>query len=452
MSAAKQPTELKRILTVGQLVLFGVAFVCPTAPFPMFGIVSSVSRGHMALAYLIAMMAMLLTAHSYGRMAAVYPAAGSAYTYAQRTLHPFAGFVAGWTMLLDYVLMPLMSVIYLALTAARFFPSIPQGVWLIAFAVAITVTNLFGLEVTNRANFIMTGIMAAVVVGFVFAAVRALKAGTGAGVLLSTEPFYNPLTFSGASVMAATSIAAFSFLGFDGISTLAEDARNPRRDIGRATVLVCLLCGVIFVLQAYLGQLAWPDFRIYPNTETAFLDVSRRVGGEVLLMLVSVALVVAGLASAVTGQASASRLLFGMGRDRVLPPRIFAYIHPKYSTPTYSVLSMGAITLVGGFLLSFQLAAEAVNFGALLGFVCVNASVIRQYWFRARTRGGGAVLTNLLMPLAGCIVCLYIFVNLSRTAMTIGLIWCVFGLVYIGLRSRVVDLTALWYSPRLSSR
>jgi amino acid transporter len=437
MSAEQRPAELKRILTAGQLVLFGVTFVCPTAPFPMFGIVSSVSHGHMASAYLIAMTAMLLTAHSYGRMAAVYPAAGSAYTYARRTLHPFAGFVAGWTMLLDYVLIPLMSVIYLALTAARFFPSISQGIWLVVFAVAITVTNLFGLKVTNRANFIMTGIMAAVVVAFVLAAGRALYAGIGAGVLLSTKPFYDPLTFSGTSVMAATSIAAFSFLGFDGISTLAEDSRNPRRDIGRATVLVCLLCGLLFVLQAYLGQLAWPDFRTYPNTETAFLDVSKRVGGEVLLLLVSLALVVAGLASAVTGQASASRLLLGMGRDRVLPPRIFAYIHPRFSTPTYGVLAIGVVTLMGGFLLSFQLAAEAINFGALLGFACVNASVIRHYWLRARTRTVAAALTNLVIPLAGCLVCLYIFANLSRTALTIGFAWCVFGLVYIGLRSRV---------------
>ena len=442
MSAARKPAELKRILTLGHLVLFGITFVGPTAPFPMFGIVSSVSHGHMALAYMIGMVAMVLTAQSYGRMAAVYPAAGSAYTYAQRTLHPLVGFVTGWTMLLDYVLMPLMSVIYLSLTAGRFFPSVPLAVWLVLFSSAITVTNLFGLKVTNRANFVMTAIMASVVAAFVIAAVRGLYGGVGAATLFSTKPFYDPATFSGSAVMAATSIAAFSFLGFDGISTLAEDARNPRRDIGRATVLVCLLCGVIFILQAYLGQLVWPDFHTYPNTETAFLDVSKRVGGDFLFMLVSIALVVAGVASAVTGQASASRLLLGMGRDRVLPPRIFAYIHPKYSTPTYGILSMGVVTLLGGFLLSFQLAAEAINFGALLGFACVNLSVIRHYWFTMQERRGAGALTNLLLPLAGCLVCIYIFVNLSHVAMIIGLVWCGFGLMYMAVRTKVLGIRA----------
>jgi amino acid transporter len=236
--------------------------------------------------------------------------------------------------------------------------------------------------------------------------------------------------------MGATSIAAFSYLGFDGISTLAEDARNPTRDIGRATVLVCLLCGAMFILQAYLGQLAWPNYTTYPSVETAFLDVSRLVGGAHLLSAVSFILVVAGIASAVTGQASASRLLLGMGRDRLLPPRIFAYIHPRYSTPTYGILAMGVVTLVGGFLLSFQLAAEAINFGALLGFMFVNLSVINHYFVRGRERAGYGLLRNLLLPAGGFLACLYVFVNLSAIAKLVGVGWCVFGLLYATLRTR----------------
>ncbi|MCX6622035.1 MAG: APC family permease, partial [Acidobacteria bacterium] len=267
------------------------------------------------------------------------------------------------------------------------------------------------------------------------AAVRAMLHGAGEGALFSLKPFYNPAEFAIGPVMAATSIAAFSYLGFDGISTLAEDSRNPTRDIGRATVLVCLICGVIFILQAWLGQLVWPDFRSYPNTETAFLDVSRRVGGATLLALVSVALMVAGLASAITGQASASRLLFGMGRDRLLPS-LFVYIHPKYSTPTYGILVMGVITVLGGFYFSFQLAAEAINFGALLGFICVNLSVISHYFIKGKQRRGLALVTNLAMPLTGFLVCFYVFLNLSRTATVIGSIWCVAGIIYVGIRAR----------------
>jgi amino acid transporter len=436
MSTQQQRPQLKRVIGLWGLVLFGVTFVTPTAPFPMFGIVSSISRGHMALAYLFAMCAMALTAVSYGRMAAAYPAAGSAYTYVRRTLHPLIGFLTGWTMLLDYVLLPLMSVIYMSLTVGRFLPQVPYGLWLVVFSVAITVVNLFGLKVTNRANSVMTAIMSLSVVWFVVAAIRALLSGVGEGKLFSLKPFYNPAQFSFGSVMAATSIAAFSYLGFDGVSTLAEDTYNPRRDIGRATVLVCLVCGLIFILQAYLGQMAWPDFSSYPKTETAFMDVSRLVGGNQLFLLVSFVLMVAGVASAVTGQASASRLLLGMGRDRLLPPRIFAYIHPKYSTPTYGILTMGCVTLAGGFLLTFQLAAEAINFGALIGFMGVNLSVVSYYFVKGRQRQGLAVLSNLVVPLAGFMVCFYVFLNLSHLAKTIGVVWCILGLVHASILTK----------------
>ena len=426
---SEQPRSFRRFLRLRDLVLFGITIVGQTAPFPVFGIVSSVSKGHMALCYLIAMCAMVLTAISYGRMATAYPVAGSAYSYSRRALHPVAGFFAGWTLLLDYVLIPLMSVIYISLTLGRLMPQVPYAVWLVLTALVITGANLFGLKITNLANFVMTAIMTAAVVWFVAAAVRALLGGTGAGVLLSAKPFYDPHFFSATAVMAGTSIAAYSYLGFDGISTLAEDARDPRRDIGRATVLVCLISAAIFILQAYLGQLLWPDFTSYPSVDTAFLDLSRLAGGLPLFSAVSFVLLVAGLASAVAGQASASRLLFGMARDRLLPARIFTYIHPKYSTPTYGVLTLGIVSILGGFFFSFQLAAEAVNFGALIGFMCVNLSVMRHYYMREGLRGGSGLFGNLLLPLAGFLVCLYVFVNLSSTARWIGSVWCGVGLV-----------------------
>src|SRR5437870_930075 len=218
MMSKQSPPQFKRVLTLGELVLFGITFVGPTAPFPVFGIVSSISRGHMALAYLIAMAAMLLTALSYARMAEAFPVAGSAYSYSRRALHPLAGFLAGWLMLLDYSLIPLMSVIYGPLTASRFIPQVPYSVWLVLFGSAITLMNWFGLKVTNRANVVMTAIMGAVVVYFGSAAVFALRAGAGEGVLFLLKPFYNPDQFSVRAVMAGTSIAVYSYLGFDGIS------------------------------------------------------------------------------------------------------------------------------------------------------------------------------------------------------------------------------------------
>lgn len=445
MTTTPGATRLRPFLGLPALVLFGITFVGPTAPFPMFGIVSAVSKGHMALAYLIAMFAMVLTALSYGRMSAAYPAAGSAYTYSRRALHPIAGFLVGWMMLLDYLLLPLLSVIYVSLTFSRLIPSVPYGVWLVLFALVMTAANMFGLKVTNKANFVMTAIMIAAVAWFAVAAIHALLIGRGDGVLLSTKPFYNASDFSLRSVMAGTSIAAFSYLGFDGISTLAEDSRNPRRDIGRATVLVCLISASLFILQAYLGQLLWPNFRTFPSVETAFMDVASVAGGAALFSMVSFVLVVAGFASAVTGQASASRLLFGMGRDRLLPARLFTYVHPKYSTPTYGVLAVGVVAILGGFFLSFQLAAEAVNFGALLGFMSVNLSVISHYFIRERERGRSGLVHSFLLPAGGFLVCLYVFLNLSGTAKWVGLVWCGTGLILLtfltsGFRIKLDDL------------
>ena len=351
----------------------------------------------------------------------------------------------GWMMLLDYLLLPLLSVIYVSLTFSRLIPSVPYGIWLVLFALVMTAANMFGLKVTNKANFVMTAIMIAAVAWFATAAIHALLIGRGDGVLLSTKPFYNPSAFSLRSVMAGTSIAAFSYLGFDGISTLAEDSRNPRRDIGRATVLVCLISASLFILQAYLGQLLWPNFTTFPSVETAFMDVARVAGGAALFSMVSFVLVVAGFASAITGQASASRLLFGMGRDRLLPARLFTYIHPKYSTPTYGVLTVGVVAILGGFFLSFQIAAEAVNFGALLGFMSVNLSVISHYFIQERERGPIRLLHSFLLPAAGFLVCLYIFLNLSGIAKWVGLVWCGAGLILLtyltsGFRIKLDDL------------
>ncbi len=433
---AESQKSFRPVLGLPGLILFGIAFITPTAPFPVFGIVSSVSRGHMALAYIFALSAMVLTAFSYGRMSAAFPAAGSAYTFTRRSLHPILGFVTGWTMLLDYLLIPMLSVIYISLTAARLVPEIPYGAWIVLVAFTITAANLFGLQITNRANLVMIVIMSISVIWFIAAAVRILSGDPSSGSQFTWKPFYNPETFSLSAVMAGTSIAAFSYLGFDGISTLAEDTRNPRRDIGRATVLVCLIVGALFVLQAYLAQSLWPDFTTYLDVDTAFLDVSRLAGGEALFSLVTFVLLVAGLSSAVAGQASASRLLFGMGRDRLLPHKIFTYIHPRFSTPTFGVLSVGLVSVVGGFFFSFRLAAEAVNFGALFGFMCVNLCVIQHYFVKNAERGVVGVLRNLALPAGGFFVCLYVFVNLSSLALWIGVIWCTMGIIGLAMRTR----------------
>jgi putrescine importer len=438
---------LKRVLTLSDLILFGLAFVGPTAPYSMYGIATVRSGGHLPLVYLLAMVAMSLTAVSYGRMAAAYPQAGSTYVYASRALHPLAGFLAGWGMMLDYVLVPLLSVIFVSLTASKLLPEVPYFAWAVLTAGGITWINLRGIKVTARANSVMNAVMIGSLVWFVLAACRALLGGTGEGTLFSLKPFYNPDTFSQTAILGATSLAALSFLGFDGITTLSEEARNPARDIGRATVLVCLVAGCLFVLQSYLAQLVWPDFRLFTPVETAFMDVGRKIGGAALFFGISFVLLVGGMASAITGQASASRLLLGMGRDRVLPPRIFAYVHPRLGTPTYSVLVMGGIHLAGALLLRYTEAAELVNFGALAGFMMVNLAVTRHYFFALRQRGGATLLGNFILPVMGFLFCLNLWLHLTRFALRLGALWMGLGVLHLSVLTRGFNrqrLTEVW--------
>lgn len=426
----------KRVLTLWDLILFGLAFVGPTAPYSMFGIATVKSHGHLPLVYLIAMLAMSLTAVSYGRMAASFPEAGSTYSYAAKALHPNVGYFAGWGMILDYILIPLLSVIYVGLTANKLAPQVPYFAWAILATVCITVINLRGIKVTARANTFLNAIMVGSLIWFVVMAIRALVGGAGAGSLFSSKPFYDPDSFSLAAIMGATSLAALSFLGFDGISTLSEDAKDPQRDIWRATVLVCFIAGGLFVLQSYLGQMVWPDYKTFSPVETAFMDIGKLIGGEALFYGISFVLLVGGIASAITGQASASRLLYGMGRDRLLPQRVFGYIHPKLGTPVYSVLLMGGIHLLGALVLRYTEAAELVNFGALLGFMAVNLCVWRLFFCRQRQRRGGQLIQNLALPFAAFGVCFGLWLNLSRFALAIGAVWMAAGLVYLAVLTR----------------
>lgn len=433
----------KRVLSLRDLVLFGLAFVGPTAPYSMFGIATVKSHGHLALVYLIAMLAMGFTAISYGRMSAAYPQAGSTYVYASRALHPAVGFFAGWSMVLDYILVPMLSVIFVGLTASKIWPAVPFALWAVATAGGITAINLQGIQVTARSNAVMNAIMGASLVWFVLVAIRALQGGAGEGALFSTKPFFNPQTFSFQATMSATSLAVLSFIGFDGVTTLAEDAKNPRRDIGRATILVCFVAGGLFVVQSYLAIMVWPDFTTFSPVETAFLDVGRLVGGPPLFYFLSFVLVVAGVAGAVTGQASASRLLCGMGRDRLLPYRIFGYVHPRLGTPIYSVLLMGGVHLAGALVLKYTEAAELVNFGAFIGFMSVNLCVIRYDWLRSAERWRR--LFHLAIPAVGFTVCFYIWLHLSRFALALGGLWLALGFCYLlsvtrGFTQRIADL------------
>ncbi len=427
---------LKRVLSRKDLVLYGLVILTPTAPYPVYGIVQQLSHGHAALAYLAAMVAMLFTAASYGKMSGAFPSAGSTYTYASRGLNAHLGFLAGWAMILDYFLIPLLSILYASLTAHRLLPAVPYEVWAIGFTLVLTLLNIPGITVTARAGEVMMVIMSVCAVAFIALAIRYIVAAHGFQGLFQMAAIYRPESFSMRALMLGAGVAAISYIGFDAISTLAEDTVHPERDIGFATVLVCVIETLICFVTVYLAALVWPDYQHYPEAETVILDIGIRIGGNFMFGALTLVLLVAGLASALTGQAGASRLLYGMGRDGVLPRRIFGYINPRFSTPTRGIYLMGALGLIGVPFLHFEIAVELLNFGAFAGFILVNLSVIQHFYVRLRQREGKYVFTHLLFPALGACVCAYLWFSLSTRAKMVGFVWLAIGLVYLAVLTR----------------
>ncbi len=435
VESEKPAGKLRRVLTLWDLIVYGIVLVSPIAAVALFGVVQQLSRGQAVSALLAGMVAMTLTAFSYGRMAALYPSAGSAYSYVGRSLNPHLGFLAGWAMLLDYLLVPVLCVVYAALTMQRVVGGVPYFVWCALIAAILTGVNLCGIRATATANLLMMIAALVVILPFIGLAIRWLLVHQGWQGLLSTQPFYNPQTFQWKQLAAGTALAALTYGGFDGVSTLSEEVENPRRNILLATVAVCLFTGLFSGLQIYLAQRVHPSFTDFPNVETAFLDMTAVVGGPLLFHGIAVILIVTVLGSGLTAQAGISRLLYGMGRDGTLPRPFFAYVSPRRAVPTYNILLIGAFTFAGCLLLNFERAAELINFGAFLAFMGVNASVIRSFYFR-RGRHERRMLTDLLLPGLGFLFCFVIWLNLSRQAKIVGALWFTAGILYDAVISR----------------
>jgi putrescine importer len=428
--------HLRRVLGLWDLIIYGIVLIQPIAAIGLFGIASNGSRGHMVLTLMIAMAAMMLTAVSYGRMASLYPSAGSAYTYVGRGLNTHLGFLTGWAMFLDYLIVPVINTIYGSLTLQRLLPGVPYFVWVVLFVFIITFLNLRGIRTTARSNDLLITIMVVVIGIFIVLAIRYIFQSQGWRGLLSYKPFYNPETFNFGAVMTATSFAALTYIGFDGVTTLAEDVKNPGRNMLLAPVLVCLFTGLFSGLQIYLAQQVWPDYTSFPNLETAFYDVCRRVGGAFLFNAVAIILFVACLGSGLAGQVGAARLLFAMGRDSVLPRKIFSYLNAKNATPVYNILLMGILTIIISMLLSYKNAAELLNFGAFLAFMGVNIAAIRQFFFLRPPGERRNIIYDIILPSLGFLFCFSIWIKLPAPARIMGGIWFGAGLIYLTIRTK----------------
>lgn len=439
--------RLRRTLTLWDLILYGVIVIQPVAPMSVFGVLSDRGHGHVVTTILVAMVAMLFTAISYGRMARAYPSAGSAFTYVGQEINPALGYVTGWSMVMDYMLNPMICTIWISQQAHVFAPAIPYAAWAVVFAGIFTFLNVQGVKTSARVNTGLATGMGIVVAIFFVAAARFIFGNPHDGAAFFSHPFYDPQLFNGKAVLGATSVAVLTYIGFDGISTLSEEAENPRRNIILATVLTCLVIGMLSAMEVYAAQLVWPASQRFPNIDTAFTYVAGRAW-QPLFVIVGFTLMVANFGSGMGAQLGAARLLYGMGRSSALPKSFFGAVDPKHHIPRNNVLFVGVIALAGAFVLpaiageatGFELGANLLNFGALIAFMGVNGAAFVRYFVRAEKK----TLGNLLPPILGFVICLFLWWNLSTKARIFGAIWMAVGIAVgawktNGFRGNLID-------------
>jgi putrescine importer len=422
---AQATPRLRRTLTLRHLLLYGIVFISPVAPLPIFGILSERGHGHVVTAILIAMIAMLFTSISYGRMARAYPSAGSAYTYVAREINPALGYITGWGIVMDYILNPVICTIWCAEQSHAFVPDVPVFAWKIFFVVAFTTLNVQAVRSSARIAAAMVAGMGMVIVIVFFAAGHYLLGHPHHDPAFFTRPFYDPQSFSYSRLLGCTSIAVLTYIGFDGISTLSEETKNPRRNILLATVLTCLLIGILSAAEVYVAQLVWPATQRFPDVDTAYVWVAGRIWRP-LFTLVGLALLLGTFAAGMAAHLGAARLLYGMGRSKALPQRFFGIIDRKNQVPRNNVLFVGAAVIVGSFFLSYTISAEMLNYGALIAFMGVNAAAFLRYFVREPRKR----LWNFIPPILGFCICLTLWWNLSPPAKVLGSVWMALGVAY----------------------
>ncbi|WP_040240506.1 APC family permease [Chromohalobacter japonicus] len=420
--------QMKKTLSLSQVVLFGLAYMTPIIVLGTFGVLAVTTEGAVSGAYLAALIAMLFTAHSYGRMASAYPVAGSAYAYVRHAIDDRLGFIAGWAILLDYLFLPMVIWLIGAAYLHSAFPAIPTPLWLLAFIAVTTTINILGLRLASAVNSVMMLVQILVLVAFVGLSMHYVLGDP-------SQPFWSLTPFLGADsaatlpvLMAGAAVACYSFLGFDAVTTLTEETKDPQRTLPRAILLITLIGGLIFVVVSYFVQLAAPGHD-FANPDAAAYEIARNIGGDIFVSIFLIGLVVGQFASGIAAQASGARLLYAMGRDDVLPKRWLGKLS-HFGTPLGGLVFSGLVALLA-LTMDVLSAASFINFGAFLAFALVNLSVICHYYLKERRRSGLDTLWFLICPLIGLGAILWLMASLDHLAIMLGSAWLLCGLAWL---------------------
>jgi amino acid transporter len=433
-AAPASAPRLRRVLGLPSLIFFGLAYMVPLTVWTTYGAVTTQTAGHLPAAYVVTTIAMLLTAYSYGRMVVAQPNAGSAYSYVTRAFGRPLGFMVGWALLLDYVFLPMINYLVIGLYMADYFPGVPSELWIVGSVVLVTGLNILGIRLLASMNFAFIAAQFVFIVVFV-----ALAVGKLAGDV-EVRSWTAPFLESGmdlSPVFAGAAVLALSFLGFDAVSTLSEETRDPRRRIPRAILLCTLAGGALYIGESYIGHLVFPRFSLFAgHQDVASTDVMKFVGGDFLNTFFTAAYVAGCFASAMAAQASVSRILFAMGRDGSLPRPVFGRLHPKYRTPVVANVIVGVFGLSALFV-SLTTTFSMISFGALAAFSFVNLSVIKHYVIDRRQTSGADIVKYGVLPFLGVAFTIYLWTSLTGFTFRIGLSWLAVGFVYLLVLTRM---------------
>ncbi|MFE4950329.1 APC family permease [Leifsonia sp. NPDC056665] len=426
---------LRRSLGLWAIVGLGLGYMTPTVVFDTFGIVSDETSGAVPAAYLVALIVMMFTAVSYGKMAGAIPSAGSAYTYVRESIHPNLGFMVGWTSLIDYVLLPMVNCLIIRLYLEQVFPGVPGWIWVVIYCAAVTTLIYFTMRGTSNINMILLVFAIVVMTVFVVMVIAQLANGAGDGTVASVKPFFHDgVTLS--AVLTGATVVCFSFIGFDAVTMYAEEAKTPKV-MPRAILLTVAIGGAIFLIAGFFTQLRFPTNAPFGEfTDDPLPQIGLIVGGPVFQAIFVSAGFAATLASGLASHASVSRMLLVMGRNNVLPRRFFGYVHPRTHTPTLNIVLVGVICLLAASF-TLEMISAFINFGALIAFTFVNISVIAWFAVRqGRRKTVRDVVSFIVLPAIGMALTGVLWANLHADALIGGLIWTAIGFAYLLVLTR----------------
>ncbi|TMN23261.1 APC family permease [Lentibacillus cibarius] len=424
-----EKTTLKRSLGLWSIVALGLGYMTPTVVFDTFGIVSKQTNGVVPLAYIVALGVMLFTAISYGKMVQIFPSAGSAYTYTRETMNPTLGFMVGWASLLDYLLLPMVNALIIRIYLVSLFPNVPAWVWVVSYVAIVTAVNVWSMGKTSNFNMILVVYGVILIGAFIVLAWMKLSQGMGQGTIFTTQPlFHEGVELS--AVFTGATVVAFSFIGFDAITMYTEEAIDEKT-VPKAIILTVLIGGVIFFVGGYFAQALFPDVSNFNVTDDTLPEIGLYTGGEIFKIIFVSSGFALTAASGLASHASVSRLLYVMGRNGVLPRKMFGYVHPRFRTPAFNVILVGIVSLlaIGP---DLELISAVINFGALIAFTFVNLSVIAYFIFmQKRYKSAQDIFKYLIMPIIGAGLTGILWSFLHKDALIGGIVWLIVGLVYL---------------------